>query len=281
MNSTIMNWLFLIITLLIAILSILKFANFWFHRLTCRRVEKFLKKVDTLKYSHAATKKMDCLPPIIQKWMHFSGISDHKKVTLVYIEKSGRMKTKPNAKWISYSAKQYFNVVDPAFIWIADIKLTPGIYLRARDQLENGKAEMSIKLFSIFPVVNEKNNPKIDSGAMIRFLAETCWFPSAALLNYLSWEHISETSAKATLTYNSKYVSAIFSFHENGALKSIETMRYFDGAKNAVEQPWLVTIMDHKEFQGITIPSKSRVTWKLQEEDFNWLEVEIKKASYN
>jgi hypothetical protein len=83
----------------------------------------------------------------------------------------------------------------------------------------DGKGEMLIKLGGVIPIVNQSPNEKMNQGAMLRYLAEICWFPTAVLNDYMAWEMIDATSAKATLTINGKAVSGLFSFTEEGELK--------------------------------------------------------------
>lgn len=45
--------------------------------------------------------------------------------------------------------------------------------------LQDGQGEMLIKLLSLVNVVNEKHNDQINTGTLIRFLGEICWFPSS------------------------------------------------------------------------------------------------------
>lgn len=69
-----------------------------------------------------------------------------------------------------------------------------------RDKFVDGKGQMTFELFSLINVANDTGD-KIDQGTLQRYLAEICWFPSAALSPYIKWDDIDSTSAKATLTY--------------------------------------------------------------------------------
>jgi hypothetical protein len=155
-------------------------------------------------------KDVKYLPEIIQQWMQASGVIGKEKVSSVRLIQIGEMRTTSKSKWMSFMATQSFNVEQPSFIWITEVDVFPIIKMVGRDKLFNGQGEMLIKLASLLPVVNEANNKKINSGSMLRYLAEIVWFLSAALNNYISWEAIDETSAKAQLTINDESVSGIF-----------------------------------------------------------------------
>ena len=164
-----------------------------------------------------------------------------------------------------FTTIQYFNVKDSAFIWTTKVNVIPIINMIGRDKLYNGEGAMLIKLASLIPVVDEDKNDKINQGAMTRFLAEICWFPSAALNDYITWKTIDATSAKAILTINNKRVSGILTFSSKGDLVSFEAQRYYGGTKDSKREKWLVEMFSYKNFNGISIPNRSSATWKLKE----------------
>jgi hypothetical protein len=191
------------------------------------------------------------------------------------------MKTKPDGTWMEFTAEQYFDVENPAFVWITDVTAFPGIHLSGRDKFNDGEGEMLIKLLSLIPVVDEGKNEKMNSGTMLRFLGEICWFPAAALNHYITWNEIDANSARATFRLNNNEVTGLFTFTKNWKFYSFEAERYYGGGKDAQKEKWLIEAMSYKEFEGITVPNKCKVTWKLPEGDFNWLNLEITELEYN
>ena len=57
--------------------------------------------------------------------------------------------------------------------------------------------------------------------------------------------------------------------------------RYYGADDNASLEKWVVETEDWKDFQGIRIPYKSKVTWKLKEGDFNWAKMELTDLEFN
>jgi hypothetical protein len=70
---------------------------------------------------------------------------------------------------------------------------------------------------------------------MIRYLAETTWFPTAALNDYIKWEAIDSTSAKAIMTYRGIRVSGIMKFVGTGDFLSLKAKR---GTKILARMPF-------------------------------------------
>jgi hypothetical protein len=270
-----------IVNFIILLMSLSAFGNYRFQKMVQKESKDLLEQIHA-SYSIIITKKdLVQVPEIIQRWLSNSGVVGTEKIAIVQLKQKGLLRTKPTSKWVPFVATQIFNAETPAFIWSTKLEAMPLLETVGRDKFVNGQGEMLIKLAALIPVVNERDNEKIDQGTMIRFLSELCWFPSAALNDYVSWESIDETSAKATFTMKNKSVSVIFKFSEEGKLVAIEAQRYFGGKKDATLEKWLVEIMDYKVFNGIEIPNKCRVIWKLKDGDFNWLNLEITDLEYN
>ncbi|MBD0366041.1 MAG: hypothetical protein ICV53_08055, partial [Flavisolibacter sp.] len=128
--------------------------------------------------------------------------------------------------------------------------------------------------------VNQANE-KIDQGALQRYLAEICWFPSAALSPYIQWQAIDATSARATITYKGITGSVVFCFNEQGDMIGCSADRYMGGGKEAKLEKWEVTSKGFAIKDGVRMPVKSEATWKLKSGDFTWYKLEITDVEYN
>ncbi len=139
-----------------------------------------------------------------------------------------------------------------------------------------------VVILSLIPVVDAKGK-EIDQGTMVRYLSEIVWFPSAALNNYVQWEQVDSTTAKATMTYGGITASGFYKFDENGDVVSFEAKRYYDRKGGATLEDWFIQIEPNgfKGYEGVRIPAKAAVTWKLKEGDFTWLNLEISEIHYN
>ncbi len=221
------------------------------------------------------------LPPIVQQWMQYSGVVGRKPVRWIRLKQNGTLRRESGGKWIPFRATQYFDAVVPGFVWSAEAHALPFIDMTARDKLYEGKGEMLIKLASIIPIVDEKDNKKIDSGTALRYLAEVCWFPSAALNPTIRWEQIEDNSVKAYFTQNDQEVFGIFKFSPTGKIISFEALRYYGAGKNAALETWLIEILDFRSFNGFILPNRCQVTWQLDDRDFTWLQFEVTDLDYD
>lgn len=224
--------------------------------------------------------QIQSLPPIVQTWLRQSKVIGKEQIQTVYLHQKGAMRTTPEGKWMPVDARQYFTTEPPGFIWLADVTMMPGLHLAGRDKYQDGNGHMLIKALSLVPVADAKG-AETDQGTMLRYLAEIIWFPSAALSDYITWEQLDATSAKATMTYNGVTASGVFTFNKAGDMVSFEADRFYNRKEGATLERWHIENAAYKDWSGIRIPVKSEVTWKLKEGDFTWYQLEITDIAYN
>ena len=254
-------------------------ARFVFYQNIEKEVEEIFSKVEN-KNEIVTKEDVERLPKNVQKWLQYSGVIGKKRITAVRLKQKAEMRLAEDKAWMPVQAEQYFTSQEPGFIWKANIKAAPFIHISGRDKYENGKGNMLIKVLSLFTVADSKGK-EIDQGTLLRYLAETIWFPSAALNEYLTWEEIDEQNAKATMTYGDITASGVFTFNSEGEVVKFEAERYgvFDGEIRL--ETWSIPVRDYKQFEGIKIPTKGNVTWKLDTGDFNWFNFEVTEIEYN
>lgn len=249
--------------------------------------QKIKKEVSLLFESNMKNKReiiekedLQGLPTPVQKWLQRSQIIGKEKITTVRLKQKGIMRIKENGPWMPAEAVQYFTVDEPAFIWKAKVNMAPFLYFAGMDKYKEGKGYMNIRILSLFSVVNARG-PEMDQGTLLRYLGEMTWFPTAALSNYIKWDPIDLNSARATMSYKGVTASAVFTFNDNGDLVKFSAKRYRETNGKYVLEDWEVITKDYQEFQGIRIPNKMDVMWKLKTGDFTWYKVEITDMEYN
>lgn len=221
------------------------------------------------------------LPKPIQKWLLSSGVIGREEIKLTYVKQEALMKLKPDQKkWYPANAIQYITTQKPAFIWTVEMSMMPLITIKGRDKSFEGKGEMLIKANSFINIVNE-DGIKIDEGSLQRYLAEMVWSPSSVISPYIEWEEIDSLTAKAIINYKGTVASGTFHFNGKGDFIKFTTMRYKDNVPKSKRYPWVITVQEYKTFEGIRVPSKTKITWELDKKDWTWLILEIKDIKYN
>ena len=219
------------------------------------------------------------LPSVVQRWLIKSGVVGRERVNTVHLKQKGMIRQKPGGMWMPMQAEQCITANAPGFIWNGTMG-NSFITINGRDKYMNGKGSMLIKVMSTIPIGNSSGE-QMNQGAMMRFLAEITWLPSAALNDYLQWEYVNDTTAHATMTNGNQKVSGLFYFDEEGDVVGFEGKRYGHFEGHFSMETWFIRILEHKEFNGIRIGNKCEVTWKLKQGDFTWLQLDVTDISYN
>lgn len=212
------------------------------------------------------------LPAPVARWLERSGAVGRPRSQTVRLSQRGELQPRPGADWMPFRAEQWVLVDDPAFLWIAHVAGPFGLHLAGRDRYLDGRGSMRIELLSLVPVVDAAG-PTIDQGALVRFLAEMMWYPSAALSPAVTWESIDPTSARATIRHGGLEVSGVFRF-EDGDPMGFEARRYRDGEL----ETWIVDNAPDAfgEHDGVRVPTRSTITWRDDGgETWTWLRLEV------
>lgn len=266
---------------IILVLILFSIGAWKFNRMTHKEVSALLSKVNGNDVKIINEQMLHSLPGPVKKWLKNVGIVGKQEIQSAYFQQRGKMKLQPHQKeWAHAKVEQYVTTNSPGFLWKVNMKMFSFLNVAGRDKFTQGNAEMTIKIGSLFPVVNVKNNKKTNQSTMQRFLMELPWYPSAALSPYITWEEIDQNTAKATMNYQGTTGSATFTFDELGNFLSVSAMRY----KDADEHAELVEcIGEAKAFRvegGMKIPTEMSVTWILDDGPFTWYSLQILRTNY-
>jgi len=256
------------------------FANKRFNKKVSREIKDLFrnnKKADKGKIQRS---DINDLPDNVQNWLKSSKVIGKGKINSARLKQKAVMRLDRDKSWMPADAEQYFTVGKPGFIWKSRIKASPFMHIVGRDKYFEGKGNMLIKFMSMIPIANSSGQ-KMDQGTLLRFLAETVWFPTAALEDYVEWEKIGDKKAEATMSYDETSESGIFTFNENGDVIKFEADRYREMGGNYSKERWVIDMKEHGMLNGFKIPTKGDITWELDSGDFIWFKFEIKEIDYN
>lgn len=254
-------------------------AKYVFYRKTEDEVEELFSRVANVG-ERVTEEDLVGLPKNVQAWLTYAGVIGKKKIVSAHLLQKAEMRLERDKPWMPVEAEQYFTIKPPGFIWSANIKVAPFFHISGRDKYEEGKGHMLIKPLSLFSIADSKGL-EIDQGTLLRYLAETMWFPTAVLSDYLTWEEVDRNHAKVTMTYGEITASGLLTFNTKGELVKFEAERYgvFNGETRL--ETWSISVREYKEFEGLRIPTKGEVTWELETGDFNWFNFEVLDIEYN
>jgi hypothetical protein len=153
--------------------------------------------------------------------------------------------------------------------------------VRVRDFYMEGRGSILVKALSLITIGNSQGK-EMDQGAMMRYLNEMMWFPSAFLGKNISFEPIDANSAKVTLTDLGKSVTATMYFDDEGKLTNFRALRYRDMGNNKFDmENWSTPIKEYGEFEGLKLPKRGAGVWNLKEGDLEYIDLNVTDLEYD
>jgi hypothetical protein len=208
------------------------------------------------------------VPEPVARFLASAVAPNRRPVRAADVDTTGEFRMRPGANgWRGFRAHQRFNALAPGFVWDARIAMAPFFNVFVRDAYVNGRGEMVARALGVYAVANEAGSGELAEGQLMRFLAETMWFPSALRPgNGVTWTAIDDHRATASLTDRRHAVSLQFSFNDRNAITEVfapARMRAVDGTHRPT--PGAVRCWDHQERLGFRIPIACEAEWRLPE----------------
>lgn len=254
-------------------------AEVRFNRSARSDMDAMIRTAEQLPAAVITPETIAGLPDPVRRWLSASGAIGRTPVSTVRLTQRGEMRQRPDSDWVPATAEQVFSVSPPGFVWRTTMEMMPLVTVLGEDLYALGRGRMRISAYGLLTIV-DASGAQMDQGTMLRYLAEICWFPTAALSPHVSWTAIDSLSALATLTDGERSVSGMFRFDQEGDVLGFEADRYMDRPEGATLERWVITMEEAKDLGGFRIPVKSSVTWRLKEGDNTWFRLEVESIEY-
>jgi hypothetical protein len=208
--------------------------------------------------------QLDGLPEPVRRYFRTALQEGQPMIAGVQIDHSGTFNMgEEEEQWKPFTSTQHVVAQRPGFVWDARITMAPGMVAHVRDAYVSGRGTLVGKLFGLVTVVDQQDTPEMAQGELLRFLAESAWYPTALLPDHgIVWEAIDDTHAAATRTDGDTTVRLEFEFDGQDLIRSIYAEgRYRDVDGMPVATPWQGTFWDYANRDGMLIPLEGEVGW--------------------
>lgn len=206
------------------------------------------------------------LPAPVARYFAFAIPEGRARIRTAQIRWTGEFQLRPDAGWIPFTADQHFTTSPPGFVWDATMPMLPLVRVRIRDSYIAGTGSMLGRFGGLVPVVDEGGTPEMAASALVRWLGEAVWMPTALLPREgLEWQAVDDTTARATVTDGATSVTAEFTFGSTGEITRMTALRYRDVDGTGVLTPFEGVYGEYGLRNGIQVPLTAEVAWLLPE----------------
>lgn len=143
-----------------------------------------------------------------------------------------------------------------------------GVPFEGLDAYIDGSGSMKGVLARFFTLFYQTGDA-MDRSSLVTFLSECLLIPAAALQDYIVWEGIDDQHARATISCYGISASGIFTFSDNGEMRSFSTndreVATAGGGSEKVK--WSVILSGYEEIDGIKKPTVYQAVWNYDDGD--------------
>jgi hypothetical protein len=222
------------------------------------------------------------LPPLVQKYLRYTGSVGKPGVFNFRAIYSGTMKRSLESDWIDIRSQQYNFYDDRARIFYIESALF-GIPFDGLHKYVGDAATMQISVASAFQVADAKGQ-KMNQGETVTMFNDMCFLAPATLIdNSILWESLDSTRVQGTFTNRGNTISAVLTFNESGELVDFISKDRFlssDG-KTYLNYPWSTPVKDYKEFDGRKVASFGEAIWHTPQGEVIYARFNLKEIEYN
>jgi|SRR5215216_6308374 len=279
--NRVLSWVAMTVALvLVGGLSVLLLGLRRFNRLVRRDIEAFFAQADPIREAVVTEEVLNDLPVPVQRYFSYTGVVGKPLVSTVHLKQKGAMHLSAEGAWIPLDAVQYYTVQPPGFVWDGTMHVGPFLLARARDRYTGGTGHMLVRAGSLVTVVNGEGE-EMDQGAMMRYLSEMMWFPTAFLGDNISFRPVDDKSAQVQLTDHGRSVTGTMYYDEEGRLTDFVAKRYRMVEGGYDLETWSTPVIEYGELAGLKLPVRGKAVWKLPDGDLEYIDITITELEYN
>ncbi|MEN9226067.1 MAG: hypothetical protein Q6L60_14035 [Thermostichus sp. HHBFW_bins_43] len=268
--------------------------------------------------THYDPSELEGLPAPVQRYFRTVLSAGQPLVQSVRLKHKGTFNLSASGEqWRPFTSEQWVTTRSPGFLWNAQVTMAPGMMARVHDAYIQGEGILHATLFGLIPLVNLRDRDQTATGELMRWFAETPWYPTALLPSQgVRWDPVDNASAWATYqdgplsltalplgTYNRrsqelplaadtgsaspamenprKGCKLLFRFNEAGLIQSVRAEargRTVNG--EIIPTPWEGHWSNYERRQGLLVPTSGEVAWILPDGAHPYWRGQITETAY-
>ena len=218
------------------------------------------------------------LPSLVQSYLRYVGVLNKPKVNNFKVLFKGEMREK-GANWFSFTSEQYNFFDEPTRLFFIKAKVK-GLPTNGYHAYQEDQAKMSIKLLSLFPVVDLADDALFKAETVTVFNDMCLLAPATLIDKRITWKNLDATSVKSTFTNKGISISAILHFNEMGQLINFESDDRY-AVSEMKQYRFSTPVSSYKNINGYNLCQNAEAIWHYPEGKFTYGKFNLKWVMYN
>lgn len=209
-------------------------------------------------------RELDTLPAPVQRFFRTVLTDGQPIVQQVQIEHTGTFNMATDGEqWRPFSSRQWVQTQRAGFVWDGNVSMMPGVPVRVHDAYVAGVGLLRPAVLGLVELTRLEGTPEVAQGELMRWLAETAWYPTALLPSQgMQWTALDDRSADATFIDGPVSVRLRFRFAAEGWVESVRAeARGRTVGKATVMTPWEGRWDGYERHAGMMVPMRGEVAW--------------------
>ena len=219
---------------------------------------------DTTRPGRYHPRELEGLPAPVQRYFRAVLHEGQPIIRAATIDLAGTFNLSSDGqRWRPFTSRQRVVTHRPGFVWDARVAMMPGVPVRVVDGYIAGEGLLRAAVWGLFTVAEVRGVGEIARGELMRYFAESAWYPTALLPSQgVRWAPVDDASAKATIGDGPLSLTLLFRFDDAGLIASFlaEARGAMEG-KAQVMRPWEGRWSDYREHDGMLVPHAGEVAW--------------------
>ena len=230
-------------------------------------------------------RELEGLPAPVQRYFRAVLEDGQPIISAATLEMTGTMNMSATGEqWKPFTSRQQVVTRKPGFLWDAEVAMFPGLPAHVEDSYIAGHGRLIAKVFGLFTVADSQGTGEIARGELMRYFAESPWYPTALLPSQgVRWQAVDDACANATLVDGPITLTLLFRFNDAGLIASVRAESRGAGAGKdgvMVMLPWDCALSDYQPQGGMLIPMTGEAAWVRPEGRKVYFVGRVKKLSY-
>ena len=230
-------------------------------------------------------RELEGLPAPVQRYFRAVLEDGQPIISAATLEMTGTMNMSATGEqWKPFTSRQQVVTRKPGFLWDAEVAMFPGLPAHVEDSYITGHGRLIAKVFGLFTVADSQGTGEIARGELMRYFAESPWYPTALLPSQgVRWQAVDDACANATLVDGPITLTLLFRFNDAGLIASVRAESRGAGVGKdgvMVMLPWDCALSDYQPQGGMLIPMTGEAAWVQPEGRKVYFVGRVKKLSY-